>query len=332
VNVNKQKKESKKMNRKILGVVLTIALILNGIALFAQVDKEIHKTYGAKKSVRIKTVSGECFIKAGSAGKIIVDLVYSAELEGAFEPEITESGTSLRLRERWYGSSQSGRITWTVTVPPETEIEFSTASGDLSVDGLTKSIEASTASGDIEVQNTKGEYDISTASGEVTIEGGQGEFDISTASGDIEAYQLQGEFDMSTASGDIEISDSQGMFDLSCASGGVETSNIIIEEESSFSTASGEVYVKLGKTSEYDLDISSASGRAILDYNGNPIKGTFEFTAKKRRGRIESPFSFDHEEEYERYDQIYMRKTFTKGGSAPKIIISTASGKAALRQ
>ena len=320
------------MNKKIFGIVLGLALMLNGTLLLAQAEKELHKTYEAKKSVRIKTVSGDCVVKSGVAGKILVDLVYSVEPEGAFEPEISESGTSLRIRERWYGSSSRGRVTWTVTAPPETEIEFSTASGDLSVNGLTKSIDASTASGDVTLENTKGEYDISTASGEVIIEGAQGEFDISTASGDVEGYQLQGEFDLSTASGDIEISDSQGMFDMSCASGGVEASNVVIEEESSFSTASGEVYVKLGKTSDYDLDLSSASGRATLDYNGNAIKGSFEFTAKKRRGRIESPISFDHEEEYERYDQIYMRKTFTQGGTIPKIIISTASGRAILRK
>ena len=302
-----------------------------GISL-GQGREEIHKTFDAKEIVEISTVSGDCIVKAGGSDKIIVDVVYSVEPEDAFKPEFRERGNRLRLKERWYGRNTSGRVTWTLTVPPQTEIEFSTASGDLTVEGLTNSVEASTASGNVTVENTKGEFELSTASGDVSFEDTQGEFDISTASGEIEASNIQGSIEMSTASGDIDVSDSRGHFELSCASGSVDASKIVIEEESSFSTASGKVYVSVGKTPEYDLELSSASGNVILDYNGNPIKGYFEFTARKRRGRISSPISFDKEEEYERYDQTYVRKSFTRGGANPMVTISTASGRASLRK
>jgi DUF4097 and DUF4098 domain-containing protein YvlB len=312
-------------------VFLCAVIFLVAMNIHAQ-GEEVHKTFGAKQSVRINTVSGNCTVKKGSSDNVIVDLVYDVDPEGAFEPEIRESGNTLRIKERWHGSHSSGHVEWTITVPPTTEIEFSTASGDLSVEGLTHSIKANTASGEITVKNSEGELKISTASGDVTIQDTRGEFDISTASGGIDAVKIQGTMEMSTASGDIDVEDSKGSFELSCASGSVEASNILIEEESSFSTASGKVRVSLAKSSEFDLELSSASGSATLDYHGNPVKGAFEFTARKDRGRIVSPFKFDKEEEFERYDQIYIRKSFTKGGGMPRITISTASGRAIFKE
>jgi DUF4097 and DUF4098 domain-containing protein YvlB len=137
---------------------------------------------------------------------------------------------------------------------------------------------------------------------------------------------------ISTASGEIEISNAKGYFELSCASGEITAKGIKVEEESSFSTASGSVEVILAETSEYDLRLSAASGDVTLDYNGNPVKGYFEFEARKGRGRITCPFDFEDEEEFEQWDQTYVRKSFSKGGNDPEIHLSTASGKIVLKK
>lgn len=313
------------------GVIFTGLIILFMIgSLFAQEKKEIHKIFEAKERVRISTTSGDCIIQTGNSDEIKVDLVYTVEPEDSFEPDIEEKGNSLRIRERWYGSS-SGRVTWTLTVPPVTEIEFSTASGDISVDGLQKLIEASTASGDITIENASGEFEISTASGDVELTDSSGEIDISTASGDVKSTNNKGEFELNTASGDIRVRDCGGIFELNCASGEIKASGLIIEEESSFSTASGDVEVSLEQSSEYDLDLSAASGDVSLDYAGNEIKGYFEFSARQSSGSIRSPIDFDKEEVYERHGRDYVKKSFTRGGNTPVIRISTASGRAELK-
>ena len=118
---------------------------------------------------------------------------YSEKLEKSFEPEFQERGNSIRLTERWFGSSSNGFITWTITVPAGTEIDFSTASGDLSISETNNMFKANTASGEITVDNSKGEFDFNTASGNISFEKVNGEIDLSTASGDIEAYDIQGE-------------------------------------------------------------------------------------------------------------------------------------------
>ena len=310
-------------------IALFILLMIG--SLWAQEKKEMHERFEAKERVRIGTTSGDCIIQIGNSDEIKVDLVYNVQPEDAFEPDIEEKGNSLRIRERWYGSS-SGRVTWTLTVPPTTEIEFSTASGDLSVDGLQKLIEANTASGDITIESSSGEYDISTASGDVELTNSSGKIDISTASGDVKFTDNKGEFDLSTASGDIRIRNCSGVFEASCASGEIKATGIVIEEESTFSTASGDVEVNLGQTSEYDLELSASSGDVSLDYAGNEIKGYFEFRAKKSSGSIRSPIDFDNEEVYDRHGRDYVKKSFTRGGNKPVIRISTSSGKAELKE
>ena len=312
--------------------IIGAALLIGWSVCYPQDMKEINKTFEVKKNVRIQTVSGDCILMTGDPGKITVKVKYSANIEGSFEADMQEKSNSLKLRERWHRSSSGGKIEWTVTVPQETEIEFSTASGDLSADEINILLEASTASGDIIIERSKGDYEISTASGDIDISDSNGKFDFSTASGDIKASQMSGELELSTASGDIKLRNGEGLFELNCASGDIKVSGINVNEESSFSTASGDIEVELADSPDYDLDLSAASGDVTLDYNGNEIKGFFEFTAKKRSGNIKSPFEFDKEEEYGRNGDEYVKKSFSRGGQSPKIYLSTASGRATLKK
>ena len=135
-----------------------------------------------------------------------------------------------------------------------------------------------------------------------------------------------------TASGEINISDSKGEFTLGTASGDIEASNMEFTAESSLSTASGEISVELAKSLTYDMTLSTASGNVDLDYNGNDVKGFFEFTARKDKGKIVSPFKFDKEEVIEKNGKEYDKKSFTKGGVSPKVYLKTASGTVRLEK
>ena len=327
----KKNKKGNVMKKVSMIYVISLVILLGISNLLAFGPDNVHKEFKGKSIVKIKTVSGDCIVKKGSSDKIIVDLKSSVNPEDSFEPEFRESGKTLKIIEHWHGSS-SGNVTWTITVPQNTEIDFSTASGDLSVYGLNSKIEANTASGEITIENSEGEFKISTASGDVNVEEIKGEIDFSTASGDIDASNINGEIEICTASGEIDIDNASGFFELSCASGDIDIKNITIEEESSFSTASGNVEVELAKSAQYDLNLSAASGDVTLNYNGNPVKGYFELTARKNRGKIRSALKFDKETEFERYDQTYMKKVFTKGNDTPKIILETSSGKVTLKK
>lgn len=274
--------------------VVGLAIIMLASAALAEHGRKIVKTFDKKSRINISTVSGDCIVTKGTSDKIEVTVENSYRPEDNFEAEFDESGRTLHLVEHIYGDTR-GEAKWTILAPNETDIEFSTASGQLVIGGL------------------------------------GGRFEASTASGDIEINDCRGEFHFSTASGNIDVRDCTGAFDLSTASGEIMASNVILDEPGSFSTASGTAEVHPAKTPEYNLEVSSASGSAIVDYGGNPVKGTFEFTAKKRHGEIDSPYAFDDEEEFTRYGDRYITKTFTKDTDRPRIMISTASGEAILK-
>ena len=153
---------------------------------------------------------------------------------------------------------------------------------------------------------------------------------VGTASGSIKVKNVSGEIDFNTASGDVKISESTGEFEVSTASGDINATEVVLKRSSSFSAASGDVDVGLGKSPEYDLSVSTASGDSRLNFNSNPIRGRLEMTARARKGRIRAPFKFDDEEYYYKWDQEYVTKFIERDRDFPLITINTASGRAIL--
>ncbi len=350
------------------GMILAAAALVLLLASGAGIGKEVHKSFDGIKAVELGTASGDCIVKTHGSDEVIVDIVYEDKLEGKVEFKIEKSGDKLVLEEEWDRGSHKGKIVWTLTVPADTKMDFGTASGDITVSGLTNSIDAATASGDIDARDMKGdieiatasgdalllnlygEVDVATASGDITVKKAGGEVELSTASGDIDAVGLSddvelnaasgdieisgsvADFDVSAASGDIKISNCQGAFDVSCASGDITAEGLKIAGASDFSVASGDVEVSLAETCEHDLEINSASGDVTLDYNGNPVKGMFVFTIRKDKGQIVCPFKFDTEEEFKQNGKKHLRKTFSKDGDTPVVKVNSASGKVELKK
>jgi DUF4097 and DUF4098 domain-containing protein YvlB len=290
IEIKKLRKTLMKNSRLIL-TVLSFFLLVSFSAL---AQEEVNKSFDAKSMLKVVSVSGDCTIEKSTNNKIEVHLTYTFS-DDCFEYIINETADRLEIREKFNNhGSCSGMSKWTIRVPENIEVRFSSASGDFYMNGIHNGVKASTASGDLTVKNTVGNVDLNTASGDIEVEFTKGSFDLSSASGDVDAVSVE------------------------------------ITDESYFSSASGDVGVVLLKSSDYDLKLSSASGNSVLDYNGNEIKGFFEFTARVDKGDIISPIAFDKEEVIEKYDHEYDVKSFTKGNSSPKITLKTASGKAKL--
>lgn len=335
------------MNNLSKTVSLGIVFLMTAVMTAGLEAGEISKTFKNIDLIRIKTVSGDCIVRKGQADKVKVELSFTFDTDD-YEPEIEQAGKRLILSERFHGRSNRGRSTWRLAVPDNIRIDFSTSSGDFEASDITAELEAetasgdislshingqikgSTASGDVEVTHLQGNLDFGTASGDVELSDANGEIEIGTASGGIRAENLRGELDLGTASGRIVIEDATGEFDVGTASGRINARGIEVTAHSEFSAASGDVEVRLSKSPEHDLTLSSASGDAVLNFDSNPIKGRITMTAKVDRGRIRAPFKFDDEETFYKWDDEYVTKTVTKSGNRPRIKISTASGVAEL--
>jgi DUF4097 and DUF4098 domain-containing protein YvlB len=341
---------------------IAVVMMLNSFQLISQ--KEIKKSFASKENLKISTVNGNCKIQKSNDNKINVHLIYTYP-DDCFKVKFDESTDYLKIEEDFDGSC-SGKSDWTIEVPSNTKIKFNSASGDIVIIGTTKGVSGNTASGNIKLEQISGDIDINTASGDLIMNTIQGDVDVNTASGNVNMESVAGKTKINTASGDvvgtncseqmkvnvasgnIKIQNSNGLIELNAASGdigllkargtlklnaasgNVEASNLEIAGSSSFNSASGDVVVELAKSSEFDLALSTASGDVDLKYNGNEVKGYFEFTARVDKGKIVTPFKFDKEEVVMIDGKKHDKKSFTKGSPSPKITLETSSGKVEL--
>jgi len=302
-----------KRTKIIISMFVFLGFVVSA-ALLAAPEEKLDKTFAKKDEIRFKLVLGDCQLKKSSDSRIHVHLVYSYEPDMSFEPRIEERGGRLYLEEKIRGNNPKGYSTWTVEVPDDIEIEFKSATGSLTVEGLKLEIDGSTGTGDIVLSQVKGEFDLNTGTGEVEVSDSEGEFDLSSGTGNVEFKNCKGNFDASSGTGDVM------------------AEGLTIEFDGEFSSGTGDAEVSFPDGTDFELRISSGTDDAILDMDGKQIRGYFEFTCHARRGRIVCPVKFDKEEEYEQNDQTYLRKSFTQGKVIPKVYIKTGTGTAKLKK
>jgi len=155
--------------------------------------------------------------------------------------------------------------------------------------------------------------------------------EFSSGTGNFALEGVSSELKVNTGTGLIEVKKSTGKYELSTGTGNVNVLDVSIASKSKISSGTGNVNITLGTGSEYDLSIISGMGDAILKYNGNPLKGCFEFTVKKDSGRIVSPIQCEKEETFTDEHFTYDKKTFRiESRNIPLIQIEAGFGMAKL--
>lgn len=286
-------------------MVFVLAVIFLGNGLMAAQKQIVEKSFAAKKRILIKTVSGDCMVEKGASDKIMVKVVHNYDPE-YFEPVFKEEGDGLILEEKFKKSISgfnNASSTWTVTVPENIAID------------------ANSASGNISIRNTKGDVAIKTASGEVSVQSAKN-VSIKSASGDIQIANIWGEIGIKTASGSVNLSAMTGKCDIKTASGDIQAQALQLTGPCVFKAVSGDVKVSMAKTSDFDLIIQTTSGNISLNYNGNPIKGYFEF--KGQNDEIDSDIALSNESGSNH--NPFGKKYFKQGSDSPKVSCESVSG------
>lgn len=296
-------------------------------------------SFSGVKRIDLDGVSGDVAIRPATGKDFVVRLEARVTPSDAFEPRVDQSGSTLRIEEKWRGSNSSGHVEWTLLVPPKTKdlrFKMDTASGDLEVEGIAARIDLDTASGDVDLTDVQlaSSSDLSTASGDYKLRGVTlgDNCDLSTASGDIELDRvtLDDDCEISTASGDIEATGCRGSMELSSASGDVSIEDCEIVGRGKFSSASGDVELELTKLPKEELYASSASGDVHLSVDDFGKAFTLTLIKRQDRGRIICPFEFTSQRTFENH-HVYEEKTVEKGKGGPEITLRTASGSVVVR-
>lgn len=287
------------------------ALILLSSVLFA---KEIKKDFSKVKKMDVKLVLGSCEFQKSSDGKIHVTVDYSFDEEN-FKTIFKEKNNKLSIEEKFeQDSDNDGESFWIISMPDDIDVEFSSATGNLSIKGLNAEFEGSSGTGCITIQNS------------------QGEFELSSGTGVVEASNCEGEFELSSGTGTLKIKNCKGEIEASSGTGRVTAENITIENSSEFSSGTGKTSVKKISGKDFDLEISSGTGRAELDLEGKKVSGEYILEAQQKSGKIESSYKFDKEEEIEDDNSTRIRKSFVIGNSKSIISINSGTGKVILKK
>ena len=269
--------------------------------------KEEAWKFPVKDTLSLETFgSTKVFISGSSSGEIEIKLRYIERPDEIFE--VKEMQRTIYLKENILDydrhrptKSYFEKWTWIIKVPIGTFIKCNGSSGDFKVTGFNGSFKAVLGSGSFLFDN------------------------------------VEGKIDMSSAVMNVQIYNSNGSFNISSAVGSMRATGLTISGNSSFSSAIGTIKISLARTSAADLYVGSNLNKAQVRLNGHPVTGYFEFIALADGGKIISPFKFDNEETFQ--DDIksyrdssdfgkkseYMRKSFIRGNSNPKITLKTGT-------
>lgn len=209
------------------------AVALCAAAAVGAAAQDFQKTYNleAGGSVEIQNVSGDINLTGYEGSAVVVNAYKEGRDRDQVEvvDESTQGHVSLRAEYPRDCRNCNASLRFEVRVPRSANISFD---------------KISTASGNVKAEGFAGRLHLSTASGDVTVRGVSGEIRANSASGTVRVADAAGMVNANTASGDVE----------------VELTRVDGEGDMRFSSASGNVNVRLPSSINARVSMSTASG------------------------------------------------------------------------
>ena len=179
--------------------------------------QDFQKSYrlAPEGSISIQNVSGNIVVRGYDGESVNVRGIKEGRDANQVDVEDLSTGNRIELRVRYphcNNCSINASVKFEVQVPRGMRYQvgrLTTASGDIEVTGTRGSVRAATASGDVVVRDVTGTINVATASGQMNVKDVAGQVNASSASGDVEVEisRLEGNEDMrfSSASGDVSV-------------------------------------------------------------------------------------------------------------------------------
>jgi len=214
-----------------------VLLLIPSLAVIAT-GQDFQKSYspGPEGSVSIHNISGDIQVNGYDGESIQVKGFKEGKDRDRVQVEDHSNGNRVELGVSYPRNGNcDASIRFQIDVPRGVRYKFdslSTASGDIAVTGATGDVKVDSASGDVRIKDVSGTIHASTASGDVSITNVKGPVSANSASGDV----------------DVQISRLEG------------------SNQMSFSTASGDVSVKVPANLDAEIEMSSLSGSLHTDF------------------------------------------------------------------
>jgi putative adhesin len=186
------------------------------------------------------------------------------EIEGDDEDVVIESRFDTRnLRRR---NGDGFRLTVTIRVPAEYNVDFKTGAGNVTISDLSGFVEGKTGAGNITIGEINGDVEVLSGSGNVEVEAVTGSLEVLSGAGNIRLGFVGGEVEATTGAGEItaRITDQ-------------------LTEDVSLQTGAGDVTVYMGDDIGVDVDARASVGSASCEF-GLRVRG--KWMSKTFEGRI----------------------------------------------
>jgi hypothetical protein len=252
-------------------------------------------TTGSSTSVRVHAVIKPLF------GRLDLDLAEANIRALEKNPPIEQMGNRIRIGYVKDQALLSGvTIHFEIETPSLTVAHAYTASGGISIDGITGPVEASTASGRIEISNVASEIKTTGHSSAVVIRNAGGHVFVRTQSGGIQLTSIRGAVEAETTSGRTLIADVSGEVRSTTHSGSISIDNargaVVAHNDSGSILAlrlGGSVHAETKSGAIRISQLSPAPIRAIADSGAIKVKlasgGGYLIDAKSRSGKVVGP-------------------------------------------
>ena len=244
----------------------------------------------------VDTVRGTIEVRAGAPGRVVVEgdatvrvgfnvPANAVELarQVAAAPPIEQTGNEIRLRIPTDDATERAvTVAFRVQVPPGTEVDTTTESGETIIEGAGP-VSVRTQSSAITVRRVSGNAEVSTGSGAVVVDDVRGDLTVTTASSSFRGTGLGGSLRLRTQSGDVQAAlTGSGDVDVLTGSSGIQLSglrgalNVRTEsgrvtvqgapgQDWSVTTGSSAIDVTLESERGLALDAASRGGEVVLE-------------------------------------------------------------------
>jgi DUF4097 and DUF4098 domain-containing protein YvlB len=244
--------------------------------------REVFQTPGPL-ALELRLPAGDIHVQAGERDETIVELDTSSsrdEVRQAIEEarvELRRRGdghavvVDIRARRRFGLSFDRGEIGLRVSCPHDAEVEVSTASADVELQGRLGALTAEVASGDLRAEELNGRVEVKTASGDVSLDTIAGAASVSTASGDIYIRSVHDEAVLRSASGDVRVEEAADSVTVQTASGDQRIGSVTAGRVA-LTSASGDQHVGIRRGSVVHLDVRTMSGDASSELEVGDVR------------------------------------------------------------
>ena len=223
----------KNQNLSVFYATITAALVLISSTVFAG---ELQHSYDVKAGgyLNLETDVGKLVIETHNKDSVDIDIEVSGSRADELEIHHSSDGQNVDITgefERGGYGWNNMKVSFTITVPEEYNLDLRTAGGSIKIDDLIGEVQARTSGGSIKIKDIKGDVDLHTSGGSIKT---------GTVEGDLNAH---------TSGGSIQASFAQQL-----------TQDAVLD------TSGGSITVRMIEDMKVDLDASTSGGRVRSDF------------------------------------------------------------------